>query len=198
MSAETLLDDLSDKFSSGIGERIALFLVNFAEDLSLFYNAILYAGTLLGLIFFLWFLNDVKQKNVNSQQGKTSGGMLAKFIASCLMAQLAAYGNALSNSVMGTDPMTPYSYLEKVQKGSGNEWTDMLLSIMAIVTVLGWFYILKSLWLFGTLDGAQDREGQLRSAAYTALGSVIVLGIVSVIKSTAESGGVVIESLGGF
>ena len=200
MSADQFIDDISGKLSGDLGSRVATFIVNLAKDLSHFYWVIIFFSGLMGLLLFIWMLSDIKKKNAENGSGsqRTTGGIAAKFLGSVILAQIVAFTNAASHSVLGQNAMTPFSYLEKVQGSESSQWNDMLLGTMAIVTLISGFYICKGVYLFATLDNSNDREGQLYSAAYTILGAVVILNILPLVKGVAASGGFEIESLGGF
>lgn len=158
---------------TGIGDIV----INLAEDLSKTLDVIFYVSAALGIyLFVLTFVHIKKRKsNPNSRVDGFSVGL--KLISSALMGQLASFVYNLSQSFSDmANPMYPNSYVAKAREVQGSDpMFAMVLGVLAIFTLLGWIYALKSLYMFYFAGNKEDVEQHLMKAFYTCLGSIIIV-----------------------
>lgn len=197
---EQIINSLRE-FGSENGLGIALFIINFAKDLSLFFEPMIWFFQIIGFVLFISLGFDFKNRAAREAAGQkiTTGGMIAKTFAVVCLAQLTLFVDALTHSMAGEDvsAMRPYGYVEQMVGSEANTWGDMLLGVMVILTLMAWFYLGKALIMFAKLDSAQDREARLNGSIITAIGASMLLIIVDIAKAFAASGGLQIESGGG-
>lgn len=200
MSIETSIQNMFESFGAGsTGESIALFIVNFAEDISLAFELFMFMSACIGFGLFVWALLDVKNmKKANGGGQITGGGTMMKIIFSALLGVFYNVMEAASISIYGAgNPMQPASYVEAARAiQSVSPFMAMLFAIMSIVTVVGWYHGLKSLYLFATVNGKQDKQAHISQAMHMFFGSVIMVNLGLTAAGFFLSGGVEIEQFG--
>lgn len=184
----------ADSELTGIGTII----VNLAEDLSKLLNSLFYVSSALGLFLFVLAILDVKKiKKANSNV--TAGGVLLKVVSSTLMGQLATFVYHASQSLSPmANPMYPDSYVAIAKSQSNDPMNAMLFGVMAIITLLGWIYAFKCLYLFYTASNKDDKEGHILKAVNTGVGSILIVNIAFVLANAISSAGGNITQIGNF
>jgi len=191
---------LSSMNLGGVGGEIASFIVNFAADMAKIFTVIQFMSGAIGFLIFVWALFDLKALGKANNPNVTGGGTAMKIIFSSLMGTFHNYMKMASISILQVDdPTSPMSYVEKAQSIQAvSPFTAMLYAVLSLVTLLGWYYGLKSIYLFATVNGKQDKEAHVLQAAYMLLGSTLLVNISVVAMGFFASGGVQVENFGDF
>lgn len=185
----------ADSELTGIGTIV----VNLAEDLSKLLDSLFYVASALGLFLFVLAILDFKKiKKANSNV--TAGGVMIKVVSSTLMGQLATFVFHASQSLSPmANPMYPDSYVAMAKSSQGNDpMYAMLFGVMAIITLLGWLYAFKCLYLFYTASNKDDKEGHILKAVNTGVGSILIVNIAFVLGNAISSAGGNITQIGNF
>lgn len=201
MSIENSIANIVDSLNLGdTGDSIATFIVNFASDVASLYGYIVWGASIIGFLFFVSALFDVKKMKSPNHGNITAGGTIVKVIASALMGTLVSTMQGISVSLLGTnDPMTPLSYIDKAESYQGvSPFTAMIFALMSLVTLIGWFYGIKSLYLFASTNGKSDKQAHIEQAIYMLIGSTILVNLSFAVIGFFMSGGVQIEQYGDF
>lgn len=201
MSIEQSLENVLSSMSlDGVGGKVSNFVVAFASDLAQLFTVLEYMAGLIGFFVFVWAFFDFKALRKANSPGVTGGGIAMKLIFASVMGTFMNFMKAASISFVGSaDPTSPLSYIEKANSVQAvSPFTAMILAVLAIITLLGWFYGLKSVYLFATVNGRQDRQAHISQAAYMLVGSVIMVNLGLATIDFFKSGGIEIESFGSF
>lgn len=195
---------VSNIFSSlnlgGVGGQVATFIVNFAADMSKLFSVLHFLSGVIGFFLFVWAIFDLKKLGKANDPSVSAGGTMMKVIGSAAMGTFAGFMKMASISFLqSSDPTSPLSYVDAaIAVQAVSPFTAMLFAILSLITLMGWFYGLKSIYLFSTINGKQDKESHVMQAAYMLLGSTILVNISLAIMEFFRSGGVEISSFGNF
>lgn len=201
MSIERSLSNLFNSLNlGGVGEEVATFIVNFAADMALLFNVLHFLTGVIGFFLFVWALFDLKALGKANNPSVTAGGTMMKIIFSAAMGTFASFMKMASISLLqSSDPTSPMSYVDEalaIQQVS--PFTAMLLAVMSLITLLGWFYGAKSVYLFSTVNGKQDKEAHVTQAAYMLIGSTIMVNLSLAVIEFFRSGGIEVSTFGNF
>jgi hypothetical protein len=182
------------------GGKIATFIVTFAADLAKLFDVLKFIAGVVGFLLFVWALFDLKALGKANSPGITGGGTLMKIIFSSAMGVFHGFMQMASMSLLKTsDPTSPMSYIDKAESiQQVSPFTAMLFAVLSIVTLLGWFYGLKAVYLFSTVNGKQDKEAHVMQAANMLLGSTLMINLSVAVMGFFASGGVEVSSFGDF
>jgi len=187
-----------EKWING-SEGVSSAIINLAEDLGKILPPVFFITSLLGLLIFLSAFIKMRRMAEANGQG-TKSGIMFMLVFGALLGQISIIAKNFTESIFGSvTPATPYGYIAEAQAmEASNPFGGMLLAVFAIVNCMGWFYFIRGLYLFSSIDGKQDREAHLWKSINTTVGSLLFINLATFIGSLAASTGTSLQIIDGF
>jgi hypothetical protein len=184
--------------SSGAGTLVAYF-VNFSSEFEVIGNTIIYIfAPAIGILISAWGVMDfIKLKN----RGQGGGGgsspvsIIVRFIVGPLTIQIAAFINAVSESVFGEREFEQAenmaaTYANAAQNADGDPVRGGLAALVGFLVIVGWISALRAMVAFARIGSPSENGYELfRTGASRLVAATFLCMFQFVVDDLIESVG---------